>query len=209
MSGYLEIWTVTTPQPGSAATLVYDGSDFPGVRKLMSRELTETSTYAYRVQAINGVEQGVLSPATITVVAREGSSAMHTVAFGAALSTSMAGVIPEEQVLETTGTTGQDFTLKLGASGQASALLTVGATAADLEAALNGLTFKYDGKDVTHTLSDVHVTRSSDTSVATAQARYMVSFRGNGGDVPMLIVTDGTGTATVAEYIREIGRAHV
>lgn len=130
--------TVITRIEGSPATLVYDGTDAPNVRTAVVTGLTPDNTYAFRVAALSAVGDGLVSTASVTVVASAGASAAHTTAHGASLTTGFAGIIHEVQRVVVAGAAlaGGTYTLALGTTGQVSGALQFGATDFTIKAAL-------------------------------------------------------------------------
>lgn len=130
--------TVITRIEGSPATLVYDGTDAPNVRTAVVTGLTPDNTYAFRVAALSAVGDGLVSTASVTVVASAGASAAHTTAHGASLTTGFAGIIHEVQRVVVAGAAlaGGTYTLALGTTGQVSGALPFAATDITIKAAL-------------------------------------------------------------------------
>ena len=193
--------TVTETTPGSKATVALEAMS-PSTVKAMISGLTTDTTYAFAVAAINGAGNGVASAATTTVVATSGASPTHTTASGSALVTSIAGAVYEEQELTITNYTSPtvNMFLKLGASGTETAPLKFPATGSEIRDALMGLAFGAGLK-----IGEVHVTQRAATN-STGSYRWLITFRGNEGDLPDLVprldVLSHIATIEVREYVK-------
>eukprot|EP00957_Ditylum_brightwellii_P123462 9413241-Ditylum_brightwellii.AAC.1 len=75
---------------GDHATLIYDGSQDPSLRKFTLTNLIADARYAFKVAPVNAVGDGILSLASITTIARAGASPSQTTASGGALSRGIA-----------------------------------------------------------------------------------------------------------------------
>jgi len=124
--------------------------------------LTTDTTYAFKVSTLNAIgpsRNGVLSPATPTVVARAGASASHTSLAGSSLTQGVAGVVYEEQIITAScasyDTATGYFRLRLGTEGTWSGSIAPHANATDVRNALEGLTYNTN----LNLVKSVHVTR--------------------------------------------------
>ena len=164
--------TVNTDQQGSAAVLVYDGSDAPNVKEYLVSGLIADALFAFKVSAINAVGDGILTDASLTTATRAGASPLYTTASGSALSSGIAGRVYEEQLLTFCATSGV-FSVTDGTT-TTSDLFS--ASAELVQTAVSAL--KY---------GDVHVSREAVASTAgVAGFQYSVTFLTYVGDVPML-----------------------
>ena len=176
---------VEKAQQGSESTLVYDGVKNPTSRRLLTSDLNDGTAYAYRVAAINVVGEGVLSPATPVVIARDGASPAFTTASGSSLTQSMAGVVHEVQSVETSGS--GSFTLSSSDGLSTTQGLDIETTtSSQLESALNSILGA----------SSVHVTRHEASDTSSTGHLYYVTFVGLAGNQNLLLgSTTGAGTS--------------
>jgi hypothetical protein len=184
---------VEKAQQGSESTLVYDGVKNPTSRRLLSSNLNDGTAYAYRVAAINVVGEGVLSPATPVVIARDGASPALTTASGSSLTQSMAGVVHEVQSVETSGV--GSFTLSDDDGVTNTQTLDIATTTStQLESALNAILGA----------SSVHVTRHESSDTASTGYLYYITFIGLSGNRNLLSgQTQGVGTSiTIDTYVQ-------
>jgi len=173
--------------PGSAATLVYDGSQKPEVKQFTVTGLEPDALYAFKVVAINAVGDGIASAATSTIAARAGSSASHTTVSGSALTQGIAGVVYEQQTIECASAVCQfSFSLVLPTeSFGPSAQFDDSTTAADMKTELENIM----------KIGSVQVTRTERASAFT----WTVTFMELVGDIPLLSSDDGI---TISEFVQ-------
>jgi hypothetical protein len=198
--------TVTEGIKGSSSRLVYDGTINPSKRSFDVTDLVPDATYAFKVVAINAVGEGMASPASITVIAREGASPSHTTASGTALVKGTTGQVFEQQQISITATSnlGGTFQLRIGNSNTdafTSDLSVLEGTTDKIESEINLLTFDYGRKNINH----VRVTRAKDVSLD--GYTWSITFRGNRGDIPLVTlntskVTGNNVTTNVYEFVK-------
>jgi len=177
---------------GSAATLVYDGTNSPNILKYTVNNLTPDALYAFKLQAINSVGGSILSGASLTTAARAGASPLYTSASGSALHNGIAGFVYEEQIVSyfpVTSCTDAVFTLTDGTDTTPD-LCDV--SAAFVEAKL----------ELFSSISDVHVSKSdlTQSDAGVDGYKYTVTFIGNTGDVPMLSLTSSGSQGGVDQF---------
>ena len=199
--------TVIRSVPGSPSVLVFDGTGLPSIKEHVVTGLNLGTTYAFKVAALTAVGHGEPSTATDTVVARAGASPSHTTAAGSALRTGITGVVFEEQHVSASAAAaiGGSFMLRVGNDGDWTEAIWHNASAADVQAALTGLSFA-SGTD---SLGVVHVTTLDDVVNTTrVGAAWAVTFVSNEGDVPPLQVDQsmltgaGSPSVSVVEFVR-------
>lgn len=192
---------VETILPGSAALLVYDGSNVPDMLDYEVTGLTPDSPYAFKVVPINLVGDGLLSRGSITVIARAGASAAQTTASGGALETGMAGVIYEQQIINVEIGSGELFVrLALVPPTPWSVALYANDDGEKWEAAL-------EAEDLE--IGDVHVTRQNVSYAGRSIASYTITFIDRIGDVPLLKLNGSAAeadTTNATEFLK--GRAN-
>ncbi len=195
---------------GTAAKLLFDGSDQPDNCIFTATELTTDAGYAFKVAPVNAIGDGALSAVSITAIPSTRAAASQTTASGSALIAGIAGTVAEEQlvVFVTEDCDSNQLVLSLGNSGQTENLC--GSSASLFEESIEKL----------GNVGDVHVTREPITSLAGLQGfAWTVTFFSLKGDVPTLKVdiqlvnqgrdwSDRTGleAAYVSEFMK--GRAN-
>jgi hypothetical protein len=183
---------VGTYGPGSAATLVWDGSRRPDIKQFTVTGLQPDALYAFKVVAINAVGDGRASAATPTIAARAGSSPSHTTVSGTTLAQGIAGVVYEQQTIACNPCT-STFTLKFG----------VGTATINLQASTTAAAFASALSTANTGIGAVAVTKSTPAGAGTAT--WTVTFTGKTGDLSLLtnptkaVAGDGI---TVEEFIK-------
>jgi len=105
---------------GTAAKLLFDGSDQPDNCIFTATELTTDAGYAFKVAPVNAIGDGALSAVSITAIPSTRAAASQTTASGSALIAGIAGTVAEEQlvVFVTEDCDSNQLVLSLGNSGQ-------------------------------------------------------------------------------------------
>ncbi len=106
---------VTEVTQGTDSLLVYDGTGIPEVRTTTVKDLLADMTYAFQVTPLNALGEGILSHASVTVVANSGASPLYTSASGSSLATGITYAVDEVQIITTKNCHNASYTLHYGA----------------------------------------------------------------------------------------------
>eukprot|EP01036_Dinobryon_divergens_P022354 gene22354-30602_t len=166
--------SVTEIVSGTPVAMIYDGTGVPEIRYTTAAGLTPSMTYAFAVQPMNALGDGIIGAVSTTVVATSGSAATYTTAAGSSLSLGITANIDEEQIITLQNCDGAVLNLNFSSK---SAKFTNLETEAQLVKILSSIG-----------AGPVKVFRSVDST--STSVLYRVDFK-TPGDIPLLSVSQG------------------